>query len=72
MKLLRKLACLLVGHDPTVERRGDDSVLACGRFQLFDRVERHRRVVVFGGVVAVGVPELPGRVGVDQLERSFG
>ena len=31
MKLLRKLACLLVGHDPTVERRGDDSVLACGR-----------------------------------------
>jgi len=31
MKLLRKLACLLLGHDPIVERRGDDSVFACER-----------------------------------------
>jgi hypothetical protein len=37
MKLLRKLACLLIGHVPIVERRGDDSVLACERCQhLFE------------------------------------
>jgi hypothetical protein len=39
MKLLRKLACLLIGHAPIVERRGDDSVFACERchrlFHLF-------------------------------------
>jgi hypothetical protein len=35
MKLLRKLACLLIGHAPIVERRGDDSVLACERCQRF-------------------------------------
>lgn len=33
MKLLRKLGCLLCGHAPIVERRGDDSVLACERCQ---------------------------------------
>ena len=31
MYLLRKLACLLFGHAPITERRGDDSVLACER-----------------------------------------
>ena len=37
MKLLRKLACLLLGHAPIVERRGDDSVLACERcHRLFE------------------------------------
>jgi len=35
MKLLRKLACLLIGHAPIVERRGNDSVLACERCQRF-------------------------------------
>jgi hypothetical protein len=35
MKLLRKLACLLIGHAPIVERRGDDSVLACERCHRF-------------------------------------
>jgi hypothetical protein len=35
MKLLQKLACLLIGHVPIVERRGDDSVLACERCQRF-------------------------------------
>jgi hypothetical protein len=29
MKLLRELACLLLDHAPIVERRGDDSVIAC-------------------------------------------
>jgi hypothetical protein len=29
--LLRKLACMLFGHAPIVERRGADSVLACER-----------------------------------------
>jgi hypothetical protein len=37
MKLLRMLACWLIGHAPIVERRGDDSVLACERcHRLFD------------------------------------
>jgi hypothetical protein len=37
MKLLRKLACLLIGHAPIVERRGDDSALACERcHRLFE------------------------------------
>lgn len=31
MKLLRKIACLLLGHAPIVERRGADSVMACER-----------------------------------------
>ena len=35
MKLLRMLVCLLVGHAPIVERRGDDSVLACERCHCF-------------------------------------
>jgi transcription elongation factor Elf1 len=39
MNLLRRLACLVFGHAPTVERRGDDSILVCGRcghhFEVF-------------------------------------
>jgi hypothetical protein len=35
MKLLRMLVCLLVGHAPIVEHRGDDSVLACERCHHF-------------------------------------
>jgi hypothetical protein len=35
MNLLRKLACWLIGHTPHVERRGDDSVLACARCHCF-------------------------------------
>src|SRR4051812_47997227 len=38
MKLLRKLACLLMGHAPLVERRGEDSVLACERCHRFFEV----------------------------------
>jgi hypothetical protein len=37
MRLLRKLACWLLGHAPIVERCGDDSVLACERcHRLFE------------------------------------
>jgi len=35
MKLLRMVVCLLIGHAPIVERRGDDSVLACERCHRF-------------------------------------
>jgi len=31
MNLLRRLACLVFGHAPVVERQGDDSVLLCER-----------------------------------------
>jgi hypothetical protein len=36
-----------------------------------DRIEVHRRVVVLGCVRAVGVAELPGRIGIDELEGSL-
>ena len=37
MKLLQMLVCLLIDHAPIVERRGNDSVLACERcHHLFD------------------------------------
>ncbi|MFL5342441.1 MAG: hypothetical protein ACJ8F7_20035 [Gemmataceae bacterium] len=35
MKLLRQLGCLLLGHAPIVERRGDDDVIACERCHRF-------------------------------------
>jgi hypothetical protein len=35
MSLLRMLACVVFGHAPIVERRGDDSVLACERCRRF-------------------------------------
>ncbi len=35
MNLLRQLVCLLIGHAPIVERRGNDSVLACERCRRF-------------------------------------
>ena len=38
MNLLAKLACLLVGHAPVVERRGDDHVIACERCHRFFEV----------------------------------
>jgi hypothetical protein len=38
IKLLRKLACVVTGHAPVVERRGDDHVLACERCHRFFEV----------------------------------
>jgi hypothetical protein len=38
MNLLRKLACVVFGHAPVVERRGDDSVLVCERCGHFFEV----------------------------------
>jgi len=38
MKLLRVLACLLLGHAPIVERRGDDSIVVCERCHRFLKV----------------------------------
>jgi hypothetical protein len=39
--------------------------------EVFDLVERHGRVVLFWGVGAVWVAELPGRIGVDKFERPL-
>ena len=37
MKLLRKLACVVMDHAPVVMHRGDDHVLACERcHRLFE------------------------------------
>lgn len=41
MNLLRKLTCVLVGHVPTTERRGDDSVIACKRCHCLFEVLVH-------------------------------
>jgi hypothetical protein len=49
-----------------------DRVFGGGDRERLDLLQGHTGVVVFGGVAAVGVSELPGRVGVDQLERPLG
>ncbi len=53
VKMLRKIACLLVDHAPVVVRRGDDSILTCERC--------HKSIVVFvKGLYAVKDQKLDG------------
>src|SRR5439155_10446169 len=51
------------------EERG---VVGCGDAERLELAERQGGVVVFGCVGAVGVAELPGRVGVDDLVAPGG
>ena len=60
-----------LGQEAVDRPEQQQGVIGGRELERFELLERHGWVVALGGIDAVGVAELPGRVGVNELEGSL-